>query len=685
MDRLIGSERMNQEMICMNHSNQEGNRPVSKSHRYLVILAFTIMAIALPLQGQGPTPLITHSADHWIAVLQSPTAGHKDKVDACRQLAVIGTAEALPALVPLLADEQLSHMARYAMETMPDPAVDAALREALGTVRGRLLVGVIASVGVRGDTQAVGPLTRLLSHPEPEVAQAAARALGSIGNPAAAKALREALSDAPLANRLAFHEGMFRAAESLSAAGQRRQAVALYDDLRGMQDAAHQVRAGATRGAILARGRQGVPILREGLSSADYVVFAAAVRAAQEMPGAAVTRALAAALSQLPEDNQIVVIQALGLRGDTAALPELFKVARSGSKPVRMAAVRTLPELEHRSTVPVLVELMRDSDSELAQAAQESLAAIPGPAADKAVMAMMDSEVISERLAAMDLVTRRRMMSSLPKLLTAAGDPNANVRAAALRRVGELGGANEVPALIQLLMQATEAQDRNAAEQALAAVSGRAESPTEYVDKLIAPLAQADPEQRSALLRLLTVVGGPIALEAVRGAVQHPNPEVRATAIRSLSAWNTADAAPELIAWAKTTTNPTERTLSVRGYLGFAAQAELPADQRLAMCREAAGIVQQDDEKRLLLAALGRIQSLDSLAMIVPHLDDPATREEASAATVAVAEGLLKGPDAAKVAPRLIEPLEKAAAATANADLAKRARAQLEQARNRAG
>jgi HEAT repeat protein len=673
------------ERTCINHLNQEGKQPVSNPRFHRVLLALVLMALVLSAQAQNPTPLLTHSAEHWIAVLQSPTSELKDKIDACRQLSVIGTREALPVLVPLLADEQLSHMARYAMETMPDPAVNVALREALAVVSGRPLVGVIGSLGVRQDPQAVPALGRLLSHPESEVAQAAARALGSIGNPAAVKELRAALPKAAEPERLAIQEGMFRAAESLLAGGQRRQAFAIYDELRGMPDIAHQVRAGATRGAILARGRQGVAILREQLRSDDYVVFAAAVRAAQDLPGAAATRALAAELGGLSEDNQIVVIQTLGLRGDTAALSELFKVARGGSKPVRLAAIRALPEFEHQSTVPVLVELIRAPDAEVSQAAQESLAATSGSAADKAIVRMLDSQEINERLVAMDLVSRRRMMSSVPKLLEAARDADANVRLAAFRRMGEMGGIEEVPALLELLMGATQSQERDAAEQGLAALAGRAEEPEALASRFIGVMDKANPEQQSALVRLLTVVGGAEALGAVQRAVEHSAPAVRSTAIRSLSAWKTPDAAPALIAVAKETSNPTERTLSLRGYLGFAAQPELPAERRLGMCREAGAVVQQDDEKRLLLGALGRIPALESLALIVPYLDEPGTREEASAATVAVAEELLKGAGAAQAASQLIEPLERAAEVTSNADMAKRAQAQLEQARRRAG
>jgi hypothetical protein len=459
--------------------------------------------------------------------------------------------------------------------------------------------------------------------------------------------------------------------------------VAIFDELRGAQGLQHQARSAAARGAILARDRQGVPLMRELVQSDDYAVFAAAVRAAQEMTGPGATRGLLAELNRLPTDRQIVVIQTLGLRRDTAALPELIRLARESEKPTRLAAVRVLPEFSDGSTVRVLAELAKDSDSEVAQAAQESLAALPGAEADAAVKSMLGSDDTATRLIGMELVSRRRMLSSVPQLLDGARDTNPNVRAAALRRVGELGGPDEVPALIELLLAARDGQDRDAAEQALSATCSRAEKPETYADRLIVPLANSQPAQKSSLIRLLSVVGGNDALMAVRVEVNDANPEVRGVAIRALSSWKSADAAPALIELAKTTTNPTERTLCLRGYLGFAGQADLPADGRLAMCREAAEIVQQDDEKRLLLGALGRIRTMESLGMIVPYLDDASTREEASAATVSVAEELLKGPNAASVAASLVEPLEKAAAATENPDLAKRARAQLQQARNR--
>ena len=124
----------------------------------------------------------------------------------------------------------------------------------------------------------------------------------------------------------------------------------------------------------------------------------------------------------------------------------------------------------------------------------------------------------------------------------------------------------------------------------------------------------------------------------------------------------------------------TEKALCLRSFLGLAGNTELPADARLSMCRDAAALVQNGQEKRLLLGALGNIASPDSLELVQPYLDDADLKEEAATATVGIAEKLLQGADAAKVASKLVAPLEKVAKVSGNNDLTKRSVKLLEQA-----
>ncbi len=653
-----------------------------KSNLSLFALAFTV-AVSAAL-AQEPTPLVTRGQDQLIAVLKTD-ASRKAKADACRELAVIGGKDAVPVLVGLLPNPEMNHMARYALETMPDPAVSDTLPDQLGNLKGLPLVGVIGSLGVRKDPKAVEPLAALLADSDLEVVRAAARALGSIGTPAAAQALKDALSNVAEDNLLAFCEGFARCAESLAANGHRDQALEIYGEAYKDDRLPHQVRAAALRGAVLLRGKDGLPILREALHSEDYTQFAAANRIALEMPGAKVTQLLCDELAKLLADRQIVVIGTLAERGDPAALSVLVSSIMSGAKDVRLASIRALARIPRAESVPTLVKLLTDGDREAAQAAKESLASFADPAADVAIAALLASNRTGDRLTAIDLIGRRRTLASVPDLFKVAGDTSADVRSAALKQIGDLGGAGKVPKIIEVLVTTKDARDRGAAEQALAALCGRADHPQTFVKVIESAFVQAQPEAKTALLNVLAALGGSGALETVAAAAKDGDAQVRGAAIRALSSWKTADAAPALFELASKATNDTDKTLTLTGYLTLAANTDLPAPQRLEMCRQAAGLVSKTAEKNMLLAALGALPSLDALPLALPYLDDAATRDAASAAVLAIADKLLQGQTPKATAAGLVAPLQKVAQVTGNADLAKRAKALAQRAATKAG
>jgi hypothetical protein len=58
----------------------------------------------------------------------------------------------------------------------------------------------------------------------------------------------------------------------------------------------------------------------------------------------------------------------------------------------------------------------------------------------------------------------------------------------------------------------------------------------------------------------------------------------------------------------------------------------------VAICRQAAPIVQREEEKRMLLGAIGSAASAEALDLIVPYLDDPSVKAEAVATVMAIAE-----------------------------------------------
>jgi HEAT repeat protein len=179
--------------------------------------------------------------------------GAKDFV--CRKLTVIGTAASVPALAGLLADKDLTHMARYALERIPAPEAAQALRDALAKLGGAAKVGVIGSLGSRRDLDSVATLAALLSDADPAVACAAATALGHLGSPEAAEALGNFAKQAPEGVKQAVVDANLASAEQLLADGKKADAMRIYKSLLG-EDQPKHVRLAATRGMLRVAGKK---------------------------------------------------------------------------------------------------------------------------------------------------------------------------------------------------------------------------------------------------------------------------------------------------------------------------------------------------------------------------------------------------------------------------------------------
>ena len=170
-----------------------------------------------------------------------------------RKLAIIGTAESVPALAALLPDKDLSHMARYALERIPAAEAAKALRDALAKTDGAEKAGVIGSLGTRRDAESIADLAALVGDSDARIALAAATALGDIGTVESAKALQDAKPASTLV-KARVADARLTAGERLLAAGDKAGALAVYKSL--ITSKAKNVRLAATRGLLLASGKK---------------------------------------------------------------------------------------------------------------------------------------------------------------------------------------------------------------------------------------------------------------------------------------------------------------------------------------------------------------------------------------------------------------------------------------------
>ncbi len=169
----------------------------------------------------------------------------------CRKLRIVGTTRSVKALAALLAAEDTSHIARYALERIPGGKAAKAMRDALPKVSRKLKPGIVGSLGARRDKKSTKVFSKLLGDPNIQVAKAAAQSLGLIGTSAAARELSKFAKKASAKMKLPVADASLVCAEQLLADGEKSKAVALSKKLKGNDKPAH-FKAAATKGILTA-------------------------------------------------------------------------------------------------------------------------------------------------------------------------------------------------------------------------------------------------------------------------------------------------------------------------------------------------------------------------------------------------------------------------------------------------
>lgn len=581
-----------------------------------------------------------------IAVIQGD-AGWAEKQDACRRLREIGTAQSVPALAALLGNAQLSHMARFALESMPCPEAGQALRDALKAVPLPLKGEMAASLGVRRDRQAVRWIAPLLKEADPDVVRTAAGALGRIATEQAARALWRGQQTAAPEFQPAYLEALLAAAGNFSRDGNEALAANLFRRLLDPEWPMY-VRAGAFRGLADARPANAPRSLVAAMKG-DEPLFrdmAADIVAGTSCPET--TLFYAAALPKLPPAGQVAMLRGLAGRRDAAARPAAAQALNHADAAVRLAAVKALGVLGGPEDVPPLVALLSAEDAAFAEAAAVSLTTMRGAEAGQAVANAVAGSAPAVHAKLLFILANRGAVQTVPLAVEGLGNTEVAVRIAALQVLAPTGRAEQIPPVIAVLKQAADEDEKKNAEKTLNSMCARCGEPA--LPLVLDAMNGAAPEMRATLLGTAALVRGPKALETVVAALNDGEEPVRDKALNLLSNWPTLDAAPQLLELAKSE-DASRYVLGLRGYVRL-AQTEPAPEQRAAMLNEATAAVKRPDEMKFVLAAWGGLPTQQSLDVLRPKLDDPDVKNEAALAMITIATELAKRGDAEKARAR---------------------------------
>jgi HEAT repeat protein len=570
---------------------------------------------------------------HLVEVIESPDATANEKAVAFEKLAAWGDADAVAVLESLLDNPELSHYARYALQTNPSPDAAAALREAMGRLDGDLLIGVINSIASREDEQATQALSEFLNSDDQSLAIAAAGALASIGSEEALARLNAL----PKHRVPALADPLLSCAAGLVDNGRRGEATALYEKIH-RSEAPVAARRAAAIGLCHASSPDARPgVLEQLLQSEHAWEFEAGIQAAVEEPAPMGPTALVDALRNSPAGRQQQLLVAIKACGDRAALPAVRQATRSDDQQVRVAAISAIGTLGDASDVERLAELAKEGKPSIRSAAVAALIQIEDQEADRVMIELLQTSDSAAQALAASILGMRRSASAGPALLNLATSSNdSSVRRSALEALTRLAPPDVVPELLDLIATSENDAERALARDAALAAGQRVTDRDRAAAEAAARLETWKVEDQAVLFDLLRVIGGKRALEVVTAAAKSSDRQMQDAATRVLGAWNTPDAAPLLLRLS--TPDYPFHVRALRGYLRIARQMNMDDATRLAMCRDALSLATRPNERQLALAILKRIPSATSLRLAETQLDSQSLGDAASEAVVHIAE-----------------------------------------------
>jgi len=559
---------------------------------------------------------------------------------ACLNLTRTGTAEAVPTLKQLLADERFSTAARTALINIPGDEGVKALRESLSTLQGRNQIAVIQTLGNVRDEESVRAIAEIIKSAEDkELIEAGYRALGNIatmkheslfvllmpiqGDRQGDPVLTESLLNA--ADRLRQDGSIVMGVQDQNTAW----AMSLYSII---------ARLGSETGKDA--GWLGLALLEEPLPLVNKPYMAtieallvhshrwelslkALQRLVLELQSPDTSSLVLDHMGNLPLWQQAALVRNLGARQEAEIVPALIEMLTQNGQwqesgaALRLAAVQALGEIGDLRAVDALLDLAVQGETaaretadgrrqtaaeELADAARESLKLFAGEEFEQRIVAMLYSNDQRQIMIALDVISARRIVAPSEKLkaLVVGADP-------AIRTVAHGAYANTIaPTVvnIEFLLRRLQLSRRqflrlppaemeqvdaelNALREAVLILCRRADDRENAADLF---MVRERYDLVDFYLDCLFQLGGEAAARVIASVAMGTDDALTDKATQLLGQWTTPEVAPFLIDIAEH--HPVERFRSrtLRGYLRVIRQMGLPVEQKVAMAERAVSV-----------------------------------------------------------------------------------------------
>ncbi|MEM9160505.1 MAG: HEAT repeat domain-containing protein, partial [Verrucomicrobiota bacterium] len=471
-----------------------------------------------------------------------------------RQLNSIGGEASVDALAELLRDDldELADAARMALEMNASARSTSMLIAAVGDPMVKDQVGVIDSLGQKGNEAAIEVLSGQFSAADQSIARASMAAVSEIGGSGAENALAAQLPKATPQLREDLEIALVAVSEDWAQC-----------ELLAREGSNDGIKLAALQKCIEMNPRKSAAIVRDLLASGDLPVKEAVVRAALLSKKAVVAKAAVLGLGEMDLAEQSALAGALASAKKSSKSEKLvLSLLDTDSETLKLQAVEALGSIGSAASMDSLMEAIDSKSREMREAATYALGKVKDSKIDRELIALAKKAELEERLNAIAVLAYRNSPGAIALLNEfAANETVTDIREASLETLENIGDASSFQVLIDLILEEGEKGGlRRDAQKAIKRMSLRIGDPAAAWAAFERGFeaAKEDSEAYEALLAVVDSAPTQEAIAFLKEAWVKGDAATRKTVLRVLSVWRNWDGGALLLDLAKSESSSDE-------------------------------------------------------------------------------------------------------------------------------
>ena len=549
---------------------------------------------------------------------------------AFMQLRLVGGAAEVPRLSEWLNRPEDAENARLTLTDILCEESLVPLRQALETIKGQALVGIIGSLASRKDRLSIPVFIRLLDDSDKDVAAAAASALGQFGAEG-----RDALLKAKDVTFVA--SALIGIANELVDQGKPEEAAqlfAVYSDKKypvGLRRAAFQ---GQLR--TLSPEQQEQTIAKWFFEDDPAKNDIAASRLKQLSPSQ--FDELFSKVAEMNSRAKIVFLELAVQQQSEKLMTQLRKTLETGNETERVSALRALGQMGDPEAIPLLIALLKDTS--IQDEAAEALKKFPKTAVEAPLIQVLGQADI--RIKVLDIMSDLKCYDAIDPLIVMAQSEDAAVFVPVIATLGRICDPDDsdIPRMLRLYLASRPGPHRENVERAIVIICENMPDPAARAEILLKHLRNPEgalPEDTLAtVFPLLGRFGNQQVADLIFPFLTSDQFFLQQAAIRALCNWPNADHKDKLWEIATTSSSPQYSQWALRAYIRVVTlRSDRPESETLTMLQNAMKAANNDADRRLCLNRASTVRTMEAVQWIAAYLDNPAL---AQAACEALAE-----------------------------------------------